>query len=110
MNEYSVYVGLDVHKDTIAVAIAPSGRDEPHYHGEIAHTRTAIKRLMAKLSPDGEVLGVCFEAGPSGYGVYNQIQALGHDYVVVAPGLITRKVKDSFNTDHRVELSLAQCL
>src|SRR5690625_4938733 len=108
MNEYSVYVGLDVHKDTIAVAIAPSGRDEPHYHGEIAHTRTAIKRLMAKLSPDGEVLGVCYEAGPCGYGVYHQITALGHDCEVVAPGLIPRKATDRVKTDRRDALSLAR--
>lgn len=108
MNDYSVYVGLDGHKDTIAVAVAAAGRDEPHYHGEIANTPTAIKRLLHKLSPNGEVLGVCYEAGPCGYGIYRQITQMGHDCVVVAPGLIPRKATDRIKTDRRDALSLAR--
>lgn len=108
MKEYSVYVGLDVHKATIAVAIAPAGREAPHYYGDIANTPAAIKRLMTRLSPDGEVLGVCYEAGPCGYGVYRHITALGHDCMVVAPGLIPRKVTDRVKTDRRDALSLAR--
>ena len=45
MNEYSGYVGLDVHKDTIAVAVALPGRGEPVYRGEIAHRRGSLRRL-----------------------------------------------------------------
>lgn len=108
MIEYSVYVGLDVHKDTIAVAVAQVGRGEPMYRGEIANTPTAIKRLMHKLSPDGEVLGVCYEAGPTGYGIYRQIRQLGHDCIVVAPGLIPRKATDRIKTDRRDALTLAR--
>lgn len=108
MTESTVYVGLDVHKDTIAVALAPVGRGEPYYHGEIANTPTAIKRLMHKLSPHGEVLGVCYEAGPCGYGIYRQMTALGHDCAVVAPGLIPRKATDRVKTDRRDALSLAR--
>lgn len=108
MKEFSVYVGLDVHKNTIAVAIAVAGRGEPHYRGEIANTPTAIKRLMHKLSPDGEVLGVCYEAGPCGYGIHRQITQMGHDCIVVAPGLIPRKATDRVKTDRRDALSLAR--
>lgn len=108
MTEFSVYVGLDVHKDTIAVAVAGAGRGQPQYRGEIANTPTAIKRLLHKLSPDGEVVGVCYEAGPCGYSVYRQITEMGHDCIVVAPGLIPRKATDRVKTDRRDALSLAR--
>jgi transposase len=108
MNEYSVYVGLDVHKETIAVAVAATGRREPVYRGEIANTPTAVKRLIHKLSPDGEVLGVCYEAGPCGYGLHRQITAMGHDCIVVAPGLIPRRATDRVKTDRRDALTLAR--
>lgn len=108
MNEFSVYVGLDVHKDTVAVAVAAAGRGAPQYRCEIANTSTAIKRLMHKLSPDGEVLSVCYEAGPCGYGIHRQITAIGHDCIVVAPGLIPRKATDRIKTDRRDALSLAR--
>lgn len=108
MTEFSVYVGLDVHKDTIAVAVAAAGRGKPQYHGEIANTPSAIKRLMHKLSPGGEVLGVCYEAGPCGYGIYRQITPMGHDCIVVAPGLMPRRATDRVKTDRRDALSLAR--
>src|SRR5699024_4481477 len=108
MNEYNVYVGLDVHKESISVAVAVSGRDEPHYHGEIANTESAIKRLMRKLSPEGEVLSVCYEAGPCGYGIYRLVTRMGHDCKVVAPGLIPRKATDRVKTNRRDALSLAR--
>lgn len=108
MTEFNVYVGLDVHKATIAVAVAAAGRGEPSYRGEIANTPTAIKRLIHKLSPDGEVLSVCYEAGPCGYGIYRQMTGMGHDCIVVAPGLIPRKATDRVKTDRRDALSLAR--
>jgi transposase len=108
MSEFSVYVGLDVHKATIAVAVAAAGRGKPVYRGEIANTPSAIKRLMGKLSPDGEVLGVCYESGPCGYGLHRQITAMGHDCIVVAPGLIPRRATDRIKTDRRDALTLAR--
>jgi transposase len=108
MNECSVYVGLDAHKETIAVAIAFPGRRAPLYRGEISNTPSAVKRLIGKLSPDGEVLRVCYEAGPCGYGLQRQISAMGHDCMVVAPGLIPRKAGERVKTDRRDALSLAR--
>ena len=76
---YAVYVGLDVHKETIAVAIARPGRGEPEFRGEIAHKRKSVEKLIGRLSKefDGAVLLFCYEAGPCGYGLHRQI--LGQD-------------------------------
>ena len=108
MKEYSAYVGLDVHKETIAVAVALPGRGEPAYRGEIAHRRGSLRRLMGRLSPHGEVLSFCYEAGPCGYGVYREIVEMGHDCRVVAPSLIPRKPGDRVKTDRRDALMLAR--
>lgn len=108
MTEFSAYIGLDVHKDTIAVAVAVAGREEAVYRGEIGHRRSSLRRLIGKLSPHGEVLSFCYEAGPCGYGVYREIIETGHHCVVVAPSLIPRKPGDRVKTDRRDALSLAR--
>jgi transposase len=108
MNEFSsVYVGLDVHKETIAVGVARSGRGKPEYFGEIKNSVAAVRKLLKRLSPDGEVLQICYEAGPCGYGLYRQIKSLGHDCEVVAPSLIPRKAGERMKTDRRDGLKLA---
>ena len=108
MNEFnSVYVGLDVHKETIAVGVARSGRGKPEYFGEIKNSVAAVRKLLRRLSPDGEVLQICYEAGPCGYGLYRQIKSLGHDCEVVAPSLIPRKAGERMKTDRRDGLKLA---
>ena len=70
MNKVSKCVGLDVHKDTIAVAVADAGRGKSRFYGTIENTEAAVSALLKRLNPDGEVLGVCYEAGPCGYGLY----------------------------------------
>ena len=84
MNEFSKYVGLDTHKDTIAVAVSDAFGGKPRYYGEIANTPEAIAKLVKKLSSDGEVVSFCYEAGPCGYGIYRQISGLGHDCAEVS--------------------------
>ena len=79
---------MDVHKDTIAVAVGYPGRSKPKSVGIIANTKKSVLRLMHKLSPDGEVLGFCYEAGPCKYEVYRWIKEAGHDCDVVAPSKI----------------------
>jgi len=91
MDKHITYIGLDVHKDTIAVALAAGGRGEVCAHGQISNTPAALTRLSSKLSRNGSVLRFCYEAGPCGYGIQRQLAAAGHDYVVVAPSLIPRK-------------------
>jgi len=64
------YVGLDVHKDTIAVALAEAGlRGEVREHGQIPNTPAALKALTVKLAPARRELRFCYEAGPCGYGI-----------------------------------------
>ncbi len=72
MLQYSKYVGLDVHKDSIVIGVAERSGEPPQFHGRIANTPEAVKRLVKKLSPHGEVVAFCYEAGPCGYGIYRQ--------------------------------------
>ncbi len=106
--QYGLYVGLDVHKETVAVSMAANDGSKPRYYGEIPHTPKAVEKLVKKLSPQGEVVAYCYEAGPCGYGLYRQITALGHDCVVVAPSLIPIKAGDRVKTDRRDSESLAR--
>ena len=108
MSDYSAYVGLDIHKDAIAVAVALPGREEPTYRGEIKNDRKSLLRLIARLSPNGEVVSFCYEAGPCGYGVYREITKTGHHCTVVAPSLIPRRPGERVKTDRRDALMLAR--
>jgi transposase len=108
MDNFSKYIGLDTHKDTVAVGIANAGRDKPLYYGEIPNTPDAITKLVKRLSPTGEVLAFCYEAGPCGYGIYRQITQLGHLCDVVAPSLIPTRPGDRVKTDRRDAESLAR--
>lgn len=67
MSQLVKYVGLDVHKDTIAVAVAEDGkRFEVREHAEIANTPGALAKLLAKLAGPDVELHICYEAGPCG--------------------------------------------
>ena len=111
-SRYSAFIGLDVHKETIAVAVALPGRDEPQYQGEIAHEPKAIQKWLDRLSAEfgGALLLFCYEAGPCGYGIYRQLIAAGHDCQVVAPSLIPKKPGERVKTDRRDALKLARLL
>src|SRR5262249_23029376 len=83
MGDRITYVGLDVHKDGIAVAVAEGGvRGEVRDYGRIANTAAGLDRLMRKLGGEGVGLRFCYEAGPCGYGIQRQLSALGHECVV----------------------------
>lgn len=90
------------------MAIAEAGREKPRYYGEIANTPEAVAKLVKQLSPAGEVLSFCYEAGPCGYGIHRQLTHLGHACAVVAPSLIPRKAGDRVKTDRRDSESLAR--
>jgi transposase len=103
------YVGLDVHKAGIVVAVAEGGlRGEVREYGRIANTAGALDRLMRQLGGAGVRLRFCYEAGPCGYGIQRHLSAHGHDCVVVAPSLIPKRAGDRVKTDRRDAASLAR--
>jgi len=110
--QYPAYIGLDTHKDTIAVAVARAGRAAPELRGEIANKPKAVAKLVERLNREfhGEVLLFCYEAGPCGYGLYRQLLALGHDCEVVAPSLIPKKPGEKVKTDRRDAGKLSRLL
>ena len=109
MDKSITYVGLDVHKDTIAVALAEAGaHKDVREYGKIANTATALNALAAKLSRAGRELRFCYEAGPCGYGIQRQLTLAGHGCAVVAPSLIPRKPGDRIKTDRRDAINLAK--
>ncbi len=67
MDKHITYIGLDVHKETIAVALAAGGRGKVCAHGQIPNTPAALTRLSRKLSRNESLLRFCYEAGPCGY-------------------------------------------
>lgn len=103
-----IYVGLDVHKATIAVAIVRGLGQQAQFYGQIPNTPQAISALVRKLSPAGEVMNFCYEAGPCGYEVYHQLMGMGQHCVVVAPSLIPKKAGERIKTDRRDALNLAK--
>ncbi len=108
MEQTITYIGLDVHKDTIAVAAAESGkRGEVREYGKIVNTPAALRTLVARLTQGGNGLRFCYEAGPCGYGIQRQLTAAGHESVVVAPSLIPRKPGERIKTDRRDAINLA---
>src|SRR6202158_1083560 len=100
------FVGLDVHAETIAVAVADPG-EEVRWLGIIPNREDSIRRLVKKLGP-AEQLRACYEAGPTGYVVYWQLTQLSVKCEVVAPTLVPVKAGDRVKTDRRDAEKLAR--
>jgi transposase len=103
------YLGLDVHKATIAVAIAEEG-GAPTSYGSIPNEASAIRKLMTRLGDPAVELRVAYEAGPTGYALHRQLAKLGIDCLVAAPSLIPKRAGDKVKTDRRDALKLARLL
>jgi len=112
MSDHSeVFVGLDTSKLRNAVAIADGGRrGEVRYFGEIDNTPVAVRRLVKKLSGKHDRLTFCYEAGPTGYGLYRLICGLDQECVVAAPSLIPKKPGDRVKNNRRDAMALAKLL
>ena len=86
MKKSSMFIGLDIHKTSIEIAIAEAGRDgEVRSYGGIDGTLDALDKVVRKLVSKGCNLHFVYEAGPCGYDVYRHLTAQGFDCVVVAP-------------------------
>ena len=106
MSKGTRFVGMDVHAETIAVAVA-EGRDQARSLGTIANRPEAIRRLLGKLGNPAK-LKVCYEAGPTGYALYWQLTRLGIHCDVIAPSLIPTKAGERIKTDRRDAEKLAR--
>jgi transposase len=109
MTDGTTWVGLDVHEQTIAVAVIRAGRAEGEDLGIIVHQPAALRKQFERLGERAS-LRVCYEAGPLGYSLYRQLTALGIGCQVVAPSLIPRKVSERVKTDRRDAGTLARLL
>ena len=107
MEKYK-YVGLDVHKETIAVSVAEADGGEVRFLGEVPNTADSLVKLVKRLRKEGAKLSFCYEAGPCGYGLHRQLLDLGQVCQVVAPSLIPKKPSDRVKTDRRDSLNLAR--
>ncbi len=111
MEKLAAYVGLDVHKDTIAVAVAEAERNgEVRSWGAITNTPGSIDKMIQKLRSRYSELEFAHEAGPTGYGLYRSLVAKGLKCKVVAPSRTPRKPGDRIKNDTRDATMLARLL
>lgn len=101
------FVGLDVHKDTIAVAVAEAGRQAPRFVGTIAPGSARLLKALTHLGKP-EALQIVYEAGPSGYTLARQLRSRGYRCEVIAACKNLRPAADRIKTDRRDALTLAR--
>ena len=109
MEKSIMYVGLDVHKNTIDVALADGRRDsEVRHYGSIGGDLGSLDKLIRKLISKGKTLRFAYEAGPCGYEIYRHLNQAGLDCIVVAPSLIPKKSGNRIKNDRRDAEMLAR--
>jgi transposase len=107
----TLYVGLDVHKESIAVAYVAKDHDaEVIYLGTIGTRQCDIDHLIRKMQSKAKHLVFVYEAGPCGYWLYRYLTKKGYDCWVVAPSLIPKKPGDRVKTDRRDAVQLARLM
>ena len=109
MKKSIMYVGLDVHKNTIEIAFAEGGRnDEVRHYGKIDSSLEALDKVIRKLASKGCDLSFVYEAGPCGYDIYRHLNSKGYDCMVVAPSLIPKRSGNRIKNDRRDAQMLAR--
>ena len=107
----TIYVGIGVSKDKAAVAMASGGvHDKFLGFGTFENAPASVNRLLKKLSGGGSPVSVCYEAGPTGYGLYRHVRAFGFECCVVAPWLIPVRAGERVKTDRQDAIRLARLL
>lgn len=101
-----IYVGLDVHKDSIVIAVAEAGRGPARAVATIPFEWNALRKVLERLGPKAEV-ACCYEAGPTGYGLVRALRAAGWACDVIAPSLVPKKAGERTKTDRRDAAKLA---
>ncbi len=104
------FVGLDVHKDSIVIAVAETGRAEAQEWGRIPNDWPTLARRLEQMAEDDWELSICYEAGPTGFELYRRIRAAGYACVVVAPALVPQPAGRRVKTDRRDARRLAHFL
>ena len=105
-----LFIGLDVHNDSIAVSLAPSDAVEVRRYGIIGGEHEDVVKLAKKLAEahPGRLLKFCYEAGPRGFALCRCLQAHGRDCILVCPSKVPRKPGERVKTDRRDADDLAR--
>jgi transposase len=105
-DDTTAFVGLDVHREAIAIAVAEAGRAPARFLGTVRPALAPLRKALAHLGTP-ESLALVYEAGPCGYGLARRLLELGYRCEVVAPGKIPQRPGERIKTDRRDALSLA---
>ena len=112
MNHIKLYIGLDVHKDSVRCGIARAGRDQPEVYGKWGGSNLSVERglnrLLKKFKLTKDEVAICYEAGPTGFVLARRLIQLQYDCIVVAPSKIPQKSGDKVKTDRSDCRKLAQ--
>src|SRR3989454_10421176 len=109
MGNRSMFVGMDVHKETIDVSIAEGARDgEVRHYGVIASDLEPLDKVVRALRAPDRRLHFVYEAGPCGFGIHRHLTARGEECVVVSPSMIPKRSGDRVKTDRRDSQMLAR--
>src|SRR5712691_7517439 len=106
-------LGLDVHAQSVAIAIAEGGpKGEVRSYGSISNDLHALEKTLAKIKKahSGAALRVCYEAGPTGFTIARRLAQLKVECLVAAPSLIPSRSGDRVKTDQRDAIKLARLL